>query len=130
MVGFLVAPIAPALVFYLVQLIFVPPWEAAWGMKILVPFAYLSALVMGIPVYFVLQRKQVASVLAYTVSGAVIGLACHAMVFGSLALMNWKAYPEHALLLLKNSAGSGVLAVSYGAIAGLVFRLVAGRRGQ
>lgn len=128
LVGFLVAPVVPALVLYLVQLIFVPRWEAEWGVKILVLFAYLSALVMGIPMYFVLQRKQVASVLAYTVLGAVIGLACYALFFGLLALMNWTAYPDHALLLLKNSVGSGVMAVSYGAVASMIFWLIAIRR--
>jgi hypothetical protein len=126
--GFLVAPVVPALFLYLVQWIFVPRWEAEWGVKILVLFAYLAALVMGIPMYFVLRRNQVASMLVYTVLGAVIGLACYALFFGSLALMNWKAYPDHALLLLKNFAGSGVMAVSYGAVASMIFWLIAIRR--
>jgi hypothetical protein len=128
LVGLLVAPGIPALILYLIQPIFVARWEAEWGAKVLVLFAYLSALVFGIPVYFVLQRKQVTSLGAYVALGASIGLACCVLFFGSLVLLNWKAYPDHALALLKNSAGSAVMAVVYGSIASLIFWFIAIKR--
>lgn len=130
LVGFLVAPGIPALALYLIQLIFVAPWEAAWGAKILALFAYLSALLFGVPVYFVLQRKQATSAMAYFALGASIGLGCYALFFGALVLFNWKAYPDHALALLKNSAGSAATAAVYGSIASLIFWFIAIRRGN
>jgi len=75
-VGFCVAPAVPALVLYLINLIFVPHWEAEWGAKLLVLFSYLSALLIGVSVYFLLQRKHVISISAYPALGALIGLTC------------------------------------------------------
>lgn len=128
LIGFLVAPGVPALVLYLIGLLFVSDWETAWGPKILAVFGYLAALVIGVPVYFLLQRKGISSLMAYLVLGALIGLVCYALFFGLWALLSWKTYPEHALLLLKNSVKSGLIAVVYATVASAVFWLIAIRR--
>jgi hypothetical protein len=118
----------PALVLYLIGLLFVSDWEAAWGPKILAVLGYLAALIIGVPVYFLSQRKGINSLMAYVVLGASIGLACYALFFGLWALLSWKAYPEHTVLLLKNSVVSGVIAVVYATVASAVFWLIAIRR--
>jgi hypothetical protein len=124
-IGFLISPGLPALALYLIQIIFIADWEAEWGAKTLMLFAYFSALVMGTPLYFFLQRKQVTSGWVYLILGASIGVACYALFFGSLALLNWSTYPDHALGLLKNSAGAALMAVVYGSVAGLIFWFIA-----
>lgn len=128
LIGFLIAPGAPALLLYLTGLFFVADWEAAWGPKILAMFAYLVALIIGVPAYFVLQRKGINSFTAYLVMGALIGLAFYVLFFGIWALISWQSYPEHALMLLKNSVRSGVIAIVYAAVASVVFWLIAVRQ--
>ena len=128
LIGFLVAPGAPALLLYLAGLFFVADWEAAWGPKILAMFAYLVALIIGVPVYFLLQRKGINSFTAYLIMGALIGLVFYVLFFGIWALISWQSYPEHALMLLKNSVRSGVIAVVYAAVASVVFGLIAVRQ--
>lgn len=128
LIGFLVAPGAPALLLYLVGLFFVADWEAAWGPKILASFAYLVALIIGVPVYFLLQLKGINSFMAYLILGALIGLAFYVLFFGIWALLSWQSYPEHAVLLLKNSVRSGLIAIVYAAVASVVFWLIAVRQ--
>lgn len=125
LIGFLVAPGVPALVLYLAGLLFFADWEAAFGPRILAMLGYVTALVIGVPVYFVLQRKGITSLIAYLAMGALIGLACYVLFFGVWTLLSWQTYPEHALLLLKNSAESGVIAVVYATVASAVFWLIA-----
>lgn len=125
LIGFLVAPGLPALVVYLIGLFFVADWEAAFGPKILAMLGYLTALLIGVPVYFVLQRKGISSLAAYLAFGALVGLSCYVLFFGLWALLSWQTYPEHALLLLKNSVVSGVIAVVYATVSSLVFWLIA-----
>jgi len=108
-------------------LFFVADWEAAWGPKILAIFAYLVALVIGVPVNFLLQREGINSFIAYLILGVLIGLAFYVLFFGIWALVSWQSYPEHAILLLKNSVKSGVIAVVYAAVASVVFWLLAVR---
>lgn len=128
LVGFLVAPGVPALLLYLIGLFFVPAWEAAWGPKILVIFAYFIALVMGAPAFFVMRQKGINSFIAYLVMGVLIGLVFYVLFFGVWALISWQSYPEHALILLKESLRSGVIAVVYAAVASVIFWLIAVRQ--
>jgi len=128
LIGFLIAPGVPALFLYLAGLFFVADWEAAWGPKILAMFAYLVALIIGVPVYFLLQRKGINSFMAYLILGALIGLAFYVLFFGIWALISWQSYPEHAILLLKNSIRSGVIAVVYAAVSSVLFWLIAVRQ--
>ncbi len=125
LIGFFVAPGVPALALYLIGLFFVADWEAAWGPRLLGMFGYLAALVIGVPVYFLMQRNGVNSFTGYLLLGALIGLCCYAVFFGIWALLSWQSYPEHALLLLKNSIPSGVIAVVYATVASAVFWLIA-----
>jgi hypothetical protein len=124
-VGFLVAPAVPALIMYLVQLIFVRRGEAEWAAIAIGLFGYLTTVVVGIPAYFFLQRKAVTGLGVYLVLGALIGLTCYALLFIPGALLNWKANAEGAYLMLRNSAGLAVLAIVCGLIASLVFWLIA-----
>jgi hypothetical protein len=128
LIGFLVAPSVPALALYLIGLLFVSGWEAVWGPKILAMFGYLAALVIGVPIYVILQRKGINSLKVYLGLGALIGLGYYVLLFGIWALLSWQTYPEHTLLLLKNSIKSGGVAVVYATITSAVFWLIAIRR--
>lgn|GEM_PF-850964 len=119
--GFIFALGVPALILYLLNLIFVSQYEAAWGAKLLALFAYLSAILLGLPAYFYMHKKRLNKLGEYFLMGALVVFICYALIFGSLFISNWKDYPEHALLLLKNSIGSAVVAVLYGAVASAIF---------
>lgn len=128
LIGFLVAPGLPALVLYLINLVVVSHQEALLLAAVLATLAYLSALIVGMPVHFLLQRKSINSLIAYLILGAMIGLTCYVMFFGIEALLSLKTCPEHALLLLKNSGKSGVMAIAYSSVASLIFWCIAIRQ--
>jgi len=122
--GFLIAPGLPAILLYLLGLLFVADWEAAWGPSILAILAYLGALIIGVPVHFVLQRKGINGYMAYLILGSVIGLTIYTLFFLIWALFSWQSYPEHTIILLKDSVKSGVISVVYAAISSTVFWLI------
>ncbi len=122
--GLILAPGIPALFLYFVGLIFVSGWEAAWSPKFLAAFGYLVALIFGIPAFYYLQRKGINSFQAYLILGALIGLTFYLLFFGIWALLSWQPYPEHAILLLKNSIKSGIIAIVYATVTSAVFWLI------
>ena len=95
---------------------------------VLAPFAYAAAILLGVPAYFVMQRRGISSLSTYLIVGALIGLAFAALFFGIQALLSWSSAREHSIALLRNSTASVVLAVLYGAIVSAVFWLIAVRR--
>jgi hypothetical protein len=127
LVGFLVAPAAPALALYLVNM---NRESAPLLPLVLLPFAYAAALIFGVPLYLVLRRKGIGDLWAYLLLGAAIGLVSAALIFGIQALLSWSSAHEHAVALLRNSGRSIVLAVVYAAAASGLFWLIAVRRGR
>jgi hypothetical protein len=125
--GFLVAPVVPAGFLYLFGLLKGYGDVAIVGPLLLAPFAYAAALVIGVPVYLLLQRKGVHGVGAYLALGAAIGATVVVLMFGTEALFSWTSAREHALGLIRNSGGYMVVAIVYAAIAAAVFWLIAVR---
>jgi hypothetical protein len=124
-IAFLVAPMVPAIVLYLVNM----NREAALLLPlVLAPLAYAAALVLGLPAYLVMRRRDIRSLWAYVIMGALIGLAFSVLFFGIQALLSWSSAREHAVALLRNSARSLVLAMVYAAVASAVFWFIAVRR--
>jgi hypothetical protein len=108
--GFLIAPAGPGVLLYAYGLVKGYGTAAIVGPMLLIPAAYFAALALGIPVYRLLDRKNVRRCSAYTFGGGLLGL------FGSL-LPNILAF---------NSVGSlppGDLLVGtiYGAISAAIF---------
>jgi hypothetical protein len=125
LIGFLVAPAVPALALYFVN---VNGEAAPLIFFVLAPFAYAAALVLGLPVYLVLQRRGTRSLRAYLILGAAIGLVFAVLFFGIQALLSWTSAREHAVAVLKNSGRSVVLALVCAVVASAVFWLIAVRR--
>lgn len=127
-VGFLVAPVVPGVFQYIYGLIKGYGDAAIVAPALLVPFAYAGALIIGVPVYLVLQRKGVHGLGAYLALGAAIGAAVVALTFGTEALFSWSSAREHAVGVIRNSGGYMLVAMVYAAIASAVFWLIAVRR--
>jgi hypothetical protein len=72
--GFLIAPAGPGALLYAYGLAKGYGTGAIVGPMLLTPVAYLAALVIGIPVYRLLDRKRVQRCSAYTLGGGLIGL--------------------------------------------------------
>jgi len=124
-IGFVVAPGVPAVLLYFFGLYKGYGDAAVVEPFLLAPFAYVAALVVGWPVYLMLQRRGSHGLGVYLVLGAVIGLAVVVLMFGTEALLSWKSAREHAIGLLRNSGGYMVVAMVYAAVAGAVFWLIA-----
>jgi len=94
---------------------------------ILAPLGYLAALLLGVPAYYVMQRRGISSLRGYLLLGALIGLIFDLLFFGIQASLSLSSYPEHALALLRNGLGAAPVAVVYALVACTVFWLVAVR---
>ena len=122
LIRFLVAPAIPALALYLWN---VSDQFAPLLFLILAPFAYAAALLLGLPTYFVMQRKRIFSLRAYLIAGALIGFLFSVIFFGVEALVSMSSAPEHAIALLRNSIKFGGIAAIYASTASALFWLIA-----
>jgi hypothetical protein len=113
--GFLIAPAGPAALLFAYGLAKGYGTAAIVGPMLLIPVAYFAALVVGIPVYRLLDRKRVHRCLAYTLGGGLIGLV------GSLLLNT----PIHSLGSLP--PGDLLVGTIYGAMSATVFWRIAVR---
>ena len=131
MIGFLLAPGVPALIIYVVTLLSNTRGEATWSAQIFAAVAYLLAFVVGVPVYFYLQRRGINSFTAYAALGAAIGLLCIVLGFVPYALLgDWTTNHDEAFTLLKTAAALAVPAIISGGVGSAVFWLIAIRSGR
>jgi len=126
--GFLVAPSVPGGLQYLFGLLKGYGDAAIVGPLLLAPFAYAAALIIGVPVYLLLQRKRVHGMSAYLAIGAAIGATVVVLIFGTEALFSWTSAREHAVGVIRNSVAYMVVGVIYATVASTVFWLIAVRQ--
>jgi hypothetical protein len=123
--GFCIAPGVPAIALYLLNLMLVSPQEAALLAFIYLTFAYLAALILGLPTYMIVRRRSAVGWRSYLVFGALIGVVFYALLFGIWGGSIYQSLPDHAIALLLNSAMACVSAIVYAAIASGIFWLIA-----
>lgn len=81
MIGFLLAPLAACMIFWLISsflmafVVDVGEMGILNGILFLLPFAYGSALLLGVPAHLALRRGGMTSLRHYVLSGIAIGLA-------------------------------------------------------
>lgn len=114
--GFLVAPAFPGALLYLYNYF----WKgygdvAVVGPFILVLYGYAAALVLGVPLYLVLQRKGIRSLLVYSLLGALSGPVFFVI---SEALT---AYPGTFAARLQHTYGAALVAAAYASLAAMTF---------
>jgi hypothetical protein len=125
-VGFLVAPGVPAILLYLWGLHKGYGDAAVAGPGLLVPFGYVGALVIGLPIYLVLQRRGNHGLGAYLALGALIGVVVVAVMSTAEALLSWNAL-QCAKAQFGVSVRFTVIAAIYAMISSAVFWLIAVR---
>nr|WP_143028962.1 hypothetical protein [Massilia sp. PDC64] len=119
-VGFFVAPAFPGGLLYLYNLL----WkgygdEAVVGPFLLGVLGYAAALLLGVPLYLVLHRKGVRSLLAYGLLGALLGPVFF-LIFELLT-----AYPGTLFVTLQYSYGAAFVAAVYSSLAAMAFWAIA-----
>jgi hypothetical protein len=80
-VAFLLAPLAPGLLF-LIPSLFGNPSEGVWALKLSAMVTYPAMVVLGVPVHLLLAKRGWTRGWAYTLAGLVIGAILAAIVFG------------------------------------------------
>jgi hypothetical protein len=128
LLGFLIAPAVPALIVYAAEATRLASTDAMKAAMAVGVFGYLSALVLGVPAFFLLRWASRTGPVAYLMTGALIGLACYIVLFLPGAIQNWQGNPEGAALMIRNTAGFALLAVAAGLVAALVFWAITARR--
>lgn len=119
--GFLVSPGLPAVLVYLIYLCFLPSQQAGAMGLIYFFFAYIAAIVMGYPVYRYARRHALATLRQFALLGAAAGGIAYLGIVGLWALLIALSSPFEALMVLVNSALTGVSAAAYAAAAAAVF---------
>ncbi len=125
-VGFLVAPAVPAVLFYLWGLLKGYGDAAVAGPGLLLPFGYVGALVIGLPIYLVLQRRGSHGLGAYLALGALVGVVVVAVLSTAEALLSGKAL-QYTSAQIWVSVRFTVIAALYAMISSAVFWLIAVR---
>jgi hypothetical protein len=126
--GFLVAPIVPAVLLYFYGCLKGYGNAAIVGPALLTPFAYGSALALGVPANLFLRHRGVNGLGVYVALGSAIGVVAVVILRGSEVIANWTSAHEHALALLRNSGSDILVAAIYSAVATACFWLIAVRR--
>jgi hypothetical protein len=124
LIGFTVAPLVPALLLCLLSVVN-GYGNASVVPLVLLPFAYAAALIVGIPVHLVMQRKGVQSLWGYLICGAAIGMTFEMLMDGLPVLLNWSSERDYSLALIRSSVGSLIVAIGYAVVASGVFWLMA-----
>lgn len=80
--GFLVAPVVPGLIIAAsVELLGSRDPLSAWYVELSAALGYPTALVLGIPAYWLTKRYTLTSLAAYAAIGALLGIAAYFGVF-------------------------------------------------
>jgi hypothetical protein len=124
LVAFLVAPAVPGTLLYIYQRSKGYGDAAIPGPVILTLLGYVAAIVIGIPVYSVMQRKGICSLRAYILVGAVIG-PLFSLMFEILT-----TYPGTVMARLENGGLAMLVTALYSAVAAGAFWLIAFTRTQ
>ena len=116
--GLLIAPVVPALLMYLGQVLIGGLGTYQMALFILM-FGLPLSLVVGLPTYF-LGLKHVSRAWPFACIGAVIGLMGYGL-FVALTQSNPVYTNDLRMALLKNTASLGVLGLTCGGLSGLAF---------
>lgn len=122
--GFLIAPGAPALTLYLINLHLVRRSDAEFGGVILAILSYVAALVVGIPAFLLARRWHTIGMLGYSALGAVVGLVSYILLL-CVMLSSYQLPSVDLVGFIGNSALSGVLAVVCATAASALFWVIA-----
>jgi hypothetical protein len=124
-IGFLVAPGIPGILLYLWGLHKGYGNAAIVGPFLLAPFAYAAALIIGGPVYTLLQRKRIVSLGVCVGLGVAIGLVAVVLLTVGQALLGSASTGNYATTVLGGARGDILVAIVYAAVASAVFWLIA-----
>jgi hypothetical protein len=116
--GLIIAPVVPALLMYLGQMLIGGLGTYQMALFILM-FGFPLSLVVGLPTYF-LGLKHVHRAWPFACIGGVIGLMGYGIFF-ALTQSNPVYTNDLRMALLKNTASLGVLGLICGIISGLAF---------
>jgi hypothetical protein len=127
-IGFLVAPLLPGVLLYMWGLYKGYGSAAIVGPLLLVPIAYVAALIIGGPVYVLLERKGIVSLGAYIGLGVAIGLIAVMLLTLGQVLLGSPSAGGYASAVIKGARGDVAVAMVYAAIASAAFWLIAVKR--
>lgn len=119
LVGFIFAPAIPGTLLYLYALSKGYGNEAVVGPVIFTFLGYIAELLIGVPVYFLLQRKGVRSLRAYALAGALIGAAFY-LLFEIVT-----DYPGQLMIRLRQSLSPVLVAATFASLSAVSFWLIA-----
>lgn len=133
--GFILAPLIAAVIeHYAAVSIFVGPWTSDYmaSAAIMVLYAYVAAILFGVPAYLLLRRLRWGGFLSYVLVGAFIGALMEmaswvAMAYGQNGMSLWASLwlPfENAQYLPHTYA----LVIACGALGGSAFWLITSPR--
>lgn len=100
-IGFIVAPLIPGVLFGAVGELMSSPANFWWCLRLAAAVGYPTAIVCGIPAYILTQRRRLNKLGNYLVAGLILGLVpfCVATVPGTIiALLSARGSASHSAL--------------------------------
>lgn len=103
---------------YALGLLFFAPGEAAFWPNTLAPVAYLSFILVGVPLFYCFRRKEIYGMVPYVLAGVLASLVVSAVV----VFVVWEGLEWPVLLM------SACVSAVYALAAVCLFWLLAGRK--
>jgi glucan phosphoethanolaminetransferase (alkaline phosphatase superfamily) len=88
-VGFLLAPVTPCFVIFIVATIQGGGDGGIWFATLVFPISYIASGIAGLPVYLLLKRFNYVSALSYVAAGMITAFMPFAVIIGYPMAMNY-----------------------------------------
>jgi len=89
--GLLIAPAVPSLPFVALGFVFQNPSGAMWYIIFTLPIAYITAVLIGFPVHFLLTRLKLIKLFYYILAGIVASVAPYSFYVNYLSFFGFES---------------------------------------
>lgn len=124
LIGFALAPLAPACILFLFQTLFLESDKGDFPFKGLIILIYIFTVVLGIPVYYALTKRKKSSLISYGVAGFLMGIIAYMIIFVPTFIFGLNSGLEHSFGVFRNTVGLSVFSSVYGFTAAVFFWLI------
>jgi hypothetical protein len=110
--GFLIAPAIPGLIVLSLSALQGSVYEGIWWLSLFVPISYLTSLLFGYPIYFLLRRLCRDNLFYYVMSGFIVTFIPVFYIILYPLYMNYNASPSSSGLSRVDYTIIGIMVLS------------------
>ena len=99
LLGFAVAPLASAILLAIFPLVQGHYWEIPWGLTFAATVGYPVALLVGVPIFFILRWRRWVSLWHYMAVGVLFGAALFLFLYAIPQFDHWDVIPAASFII-------------------------------